>query len=127
MIDLSNIHYRYPKRKDFGLDGVSFTVQPGEIFTLLGPNGAGKTTLIRILSGLILTQQGEVSICGHSLRLAEQKARRCLGLVLGDERTFYFRLSGSQNLEFFGGLYGLERAARNGRTSGCCHFAVHAL
>ncbi|MFH1686127.1 MAG: ABC transporter ATP-binding protein [bacterium] len=117
MIQLNNIHYRYPKRKDFGLKGVSFTVEPGEIFTLLGPNGAGKTTLIRILSGLILPQEGTVSVCGHDLQLAEQKARRCLGLVLGDERTFYFRLSGAQNLEFFGGLYGLDRVYLKGRVA----------
>ncbi len=109
MIRLDNINYRYPKRKDFGLSDVTFAVEPGEVFTLLGPNGAGKTTLIRILSGLILPQQGSVSICGHELQQDEPRARGCLGLVLGDERTFYFRLSGRHNLEFFGGLYGLPR------------------
>jgi ABC-2 type transport system ATP-binding protein len=108
MIRLDSIAYRYPKRTDFGLSDVSFAVEPGEVFTLLGPNGAGKTTLIRILSGLILPQQGTVAICGHDLKEDEPRARGCLGLVLGDERTFYFRLSGRHNLEFFGGLYGLR-------------------
>ncbi len=117
MIRLNDIHYRYPKREEFGLKGVSFTVEPGMIFTLLGPNGAGKTTLIRILSGLILPQEGTVTICGHDLKFDESNARRCLGLVLGDERTFYFRLSGAQNLEFFGGLYGLDRAELRDRVA----------
>jgi len=110
VIHLNDIHYRYPKREDCALEAVSFEVRPGEIFCLLGPNGAGKTTLIRVLSGLILPRQGDVAVCGFDLRRAESKARRSLGLVLGDERTFYFRLSGAQNLEFFGGLYGLGRA-----------------
>ncbi len=78
MIHLNNIHYRYPKREEFGLEGVSFTVEPGMIFTLLGPSGAVQTTLIRTLSGLILAQEGTVTICGHDQQLAEQKARRCL-------------------------------------------------
>lgn len=108
MIRLDNIGYRYPKRKDFGLSDVSFAVEPGEVFTLLGPNGAGKTTLIRILSGLILPQSGDVTICDYNLNDDQSRARGCLGLVLGDERTFYFRLSGRHNLEFFGGLYGLS-------------------
>jgi ABC-2 type transport system ATP-binding protein len=110
MIHTSHIAYRYPKHPVFALRDVTFTVHPGEIFTLLGPNGAGKTTLIRIVSGLILPQKGTVTICGHDLLSSELAARKCLGLVLGDERTFYFRLSGAQNLEFFGGLYGLPRS-----------------
>ncbi|MCX6827145.1 MAG: ABC transporter ATP-binding protein, partial [candidate division Zixibacteria bacterium] len=109
MIILEEIDFKYPKRKQFALSGVSFAVQPGQIFTLLGPNGAGKTTLIRILSGLIIPQKGIASICGHDLQLDEYNARKSIGLVLGDERTFYFRLSGAQNLEFFGGLYGIKR------------------
>lgn len=84
-------------------------MEPGHIFTLLGPNGAGKTTIIRIISGLILPQKGEVNIDGYDMRKNEYRARQAIGLVLGEERTFYYRLSGRQNLEFFGGLYGIDR------------------
>jgi len=108
MITLNNVSYRYPKKKEFSLKDISFSISPGAVFTLLGPNGAGKTTIIRILSGLIIPRQGSVSICGHDILYDEYKARRKIGLVLGDERTFYFRLSGAQNLAFFGGLYGLK-------------------
>lgn len=91
------------------MSGVSFSVKAGEIFTLLGPNGAGKTTLLRILSGLILPSSGRVVINNYDMLSDETRARRSLGLVLGEERSFYYRLSGAQNLEFFGGLYGLRR------------------
>jgi len=50
-----------------------------------------------------------VTVCGYYTQLHEHEARRAIGLVLGDERTFDFRLSGAQNLEFFGGLYGMRR------------------
>ncbi|MCP4569935.1 MAG: ABC transporter ATP-binding protein [FCB group bacterium] len=112
MLTFENIEYKYPKnrKRQFALKDISFAVEPGKIFTLLGPNGAGKTTIIRILSGLILPQKGNITICGHDMRRDEYKARRTIGLVLGDERTFYYRLSGRQNLEFFGGLYGLSRS-----------------
>jgi len=110
MHELKNISYKYPKKDGFALSDITFAIQSGEIFTLLGPNGSGKTTLIRIISGLILPKSGTVAICGHNIQTDEYKARKSLGLVLGDERTFYFRLSGAQNLEFFGGLYGIPRS-----------------
>ncbi|MBW1959698.1 MAG: ABC transporter ATP-binding protein [Deltaproteobacteria bacterium] len=110
MITLKNITYKYPKKNGFALADIDFDIRPGEIFTLLGPNGSGKTTLIRIISGLILPKAGTVTICGHNIQTDEYRARKSLGLVLGDERTFYIRLSGAQNLEFFGGLYSLPRS-----------------
>jgi len=112
MLAFQDIHYSYPKSggRQFGVSDLSFDVSPGEIFTLLGPNGAGKTTIIRILSGLIVPKSGDVTVCGHSMSRDEYKARRTIGLVLGDERTFYYRISGRQNLEFFGGLYGIKRS-----------------
>jgi ABC-2 type transport system ATP-binding protein len=109
MIALDLISYRYPRRMQFALTDISVAICPGEIFTLLGPNGAGKTTLIRILSGLILPRSGTVTVCGYDMRTQEYRARACIGLVLGEERSFYYRLSGVQNLEFFGGLRGMPR------------------
>ncbi len=108
MIEAKNIGYKYPKKEQSAVDDVTLSIAPGEIFTLLGPNGAGKSTMIRLLSGLILPQHGHITICGQNMRSQEVKARRTIGLVLGDERTFYYRLSGAQNLKFFGGLYNLK-------------------
>lgn len=109
MISLNNIKYKYPRKEGFALDDITLNVRPGEIFTLLGPNGAGKTSLIRILAGLIIPREGSVSVCEYDIDSDEYRARKSIGLVLGDERTFYFRLSGAQNLEFFGGLFGGRR------------------
>jgi len=96
------------------LDEVSFTVEPGHIFGLLGPNGAGKTTLVRILSTLILPTSGTASVCEYDVVHEDSKVRRAIGLAAGGERSFYFRLTGYQNLEFFGGLLGLGgRKLRN--------------
>jgi ABC-2 type transport system ATP-binding protein len=110
MIEASEVTFTYPKKKEPAIAGVSMSIPSGEIFTLLGPNGAGKSTMIRMLSGLTLPHQGQITICGQNLRRQEYAARRRIGLVLGDERTFYYRLTGAQNLEFFGGLYGFTRS-----------------
>lgn len=107
MIELHNVRFAYPKKKVPALQGISLSVASGEVFALLGPNGAGKTTLIRVIAGLIQAGHGQVRLCGLDISRNECEARRRLGMVLGDERTFYFRLSGAQNLEFFGGLSGL--------------------
>jgi ABC-2 type transport system ATP-binding protein len=109
MLTLDNISYKYSGRNQFALSNINLTVEPGTIFTLLGPNGAGKTTLVRILSGLIIPGEGCARICSHDTVKHEYEARKSFGLFLGDERTFYFRLSGKQNLEFFGGLLGIRR------------------
>jgi ABC-2 type transport system ATP-binding protein len=110
MLELENISFRYPKKDCFALSIPTLSIPPGEIFTLLGPNGSGKTTLLRIASGLIQPASGEVSICHHSMITDEFKAKAHVGLVLGEERSFYYRLSGERNLEFFGGLYGIPRS-----------------
>lgn len=107
MIRVDTIFYSYAGKQGFALKDLTLGANAGEIFTLLGPNGAGKTTLLRIISGLIVPQEGCVSICGFDMRTQEYQARACIGLVLGEERSFYYRLSGAQNLQFFGGLYGI--------------------
>jgi len=76
---------------------------------LLGPNGAGKTTLLKILSTLIEPDSGSVFVLGHDVARHPMRIRGALGLVTCDERSFYWRLSGMQNLMFFATLYGLPR------------------
>lgn len=89
------------------VDGVSIQVHEGELFGLLGPNGAGKTTLIKMLCTLIEPSNGHATIAGTDLGQGSQ-VRALVGMAGGDERSFYWRLSGRQNLEFFAALYGLE-------------------
>lgn len=96
------------RSRTVALDGVDLRIAPGEIFALLGPNGAGKTTLIKVLAGLILADTGEARIFGHDVRRDSRKAQALMSLALGEERSFYWRLTGLQNLEFFAALYNLS-------------------
>ncbi|MDY6932267.1 MAG: ABC transporter ATP-binding protein [Halobacteriota archaeon] len=98
--------YLYPARKKEvnALNGVSFKIKKGELFGILGPNGAGKTTLIKILCTLILPTTGTALINGFDICKEGENAKSSIGLVTGDERSFYWRLTGMQNLRFFASL-----------------------
>lgn len=89
------------------LEDVSLTVKRGEIFGLLGANGAGKTTLLKILATLVLPTAGRVRIEGVDTRSNLLAARRALGYVPADDRTFYYRLTARENLRFFGTMAGV--------------------
>jgi ABC-2 type transport system ATP-binding protein len=104
-----------PREPVLALDKISFGVAQGELLVLVGPNGAGKTTLIKILSGLILPTEGSVSVCGCDVVRDENKVKSIIGLVTGGERSFYWRISGRKNLEFFAALYNLRGAAAKKR------------
>lgn len=88
------------------VSNVNLQINQGEIFGLLGPNGAGKTTLIKILATLILPTTGTASVFGYDLS-NDQEIRNHISLVTSDERSFYWRLTGWQNLEFFANLNSL--------------------
>lgn len=87
------------------MDGVDLSIRKGEVFGILGPNGAGKTTLIKILCTLILPTEGEARVDGFDVVKESGKVRESIGLVTTDERSFYWRLTGRQNLEFFASLH----------------------
>ncbi len=123
-IDIDQLSKVYPSRRTFGrgaaeppstaVDAVSLSVNQGELFGLLGPNGAGKTTLVKMLCTLITPSSGSARIAGHSL--SDDRAIRALsGLVVSDERSFYWRLSAARNLQFFAALHGLYGRAASER------------
>jgi ABC-2 type transport system ATP-binding protein len=89
------------------LDHVDFEIDGGEILGLLGPNGAGKTTAIRALCGLIGVDSGAIEVFGKSQRPGRLDLKRRLGLVT-QEITIFEDLTARENLQFFGGLYGLR-------------------
>ncbi|MBU2483390.1 MAG: ABC transporter ATP-binding protein [Proteobacteria bacterium] len=112
--DLTKV-FKTRNQKTLAVDGLSFEVKQGEIFGLLGPNGAGKTTTIRMLSTLVTPTSGDALINGWSILTAPENVRASIGISLSDERSFYYRLSGYQNLEFFGTLQNIPRRQLHAR------------
>ena len=105
----------FDRRRVTALDGVDLEVGRGRVFCLLGPNGAGKTTLVKILATLVLPDGGRALVEGRDVAREPAAAKRAVGFAVGDERSFYWRLTGRQNLEFFAALHGLRGAARDRR------------
>jgi ABC-type multidrug transport system ATPase subunit len=99
------------------LRGVAFEVAPGESVALLGANGAGKSTLLRILATLLLPTRGKASLAGHDVVDAPREVRRNLGYHAGTDLGFYARLTGRQNLRFFGRLNHLSDSLIGSRAS----------
>jgi ABC-type multidrug transport system ATPase subunit len=89
------------------VERVSFEVRRGEVFGLLGPNGAGKSTTFKMLCGLLKPTAGEARVAGVDLLKAPAKARERMG-YMAQKFSLYGDLSVRQNLEFFGGVYGLK-------------------
>jgi len=97
--------------KSFGgkraVDGISFRVQGGELYTLLGPNGAGKTTTLRMIAGLLNADAGAISVFGVDARMNQAAAKRLIAW-LPDEPLLYDKLTAWEYLEFVAGLWGVE-------------------
>lgn len=121
-IELSGLVKRFPGPRPFrevlrapfrrrrvdALKGVDLAARWGEVLALVGPNGAGKTTLLKVLCTLVLPDGGTARVAGFDTLTHPGAVRRSVGLVLPDERSFYWRLSGRHNLEFFAALQGLH-------------------
>ncbi len=100
-------------RKRLGLDGMSFTVQAGEIYGFLGPNGAGKTTSIKVLTSLLRPDKGEALLFGAPPW--SPASRKRIGF-LPESPVFYDHLTGQELLSFCGTLCGMSRASIKARS-----------
>jgi ABC-2 type transport system ATP-binding protein len=87
------------------VDDVSFSIDEGETYGLLGPNGAGKTTSISIIAGLLQPDGGKVTVDGHAITTRSTAGKGSIGLVPQD-LAIYPDLTATENLKFFGRLYG---------------------
>lgn len=105
IVHMNNIVKRYGKH--LALDCVDLEISKGEILGLLGPNGAGKTTLIHSLSGIINIDSGKISVFDKSYKDNMLEIKKQIGLVTQDI-TILWDLTARENLEFFGGIYGLK-------------------
>ncbi|MBI3174418.1 MAG: ATP-binding cassette domain-containing protein [Chloroflexi bacterium] len=107
-IEVLSLHKAFGENR--AVQGVSFEVGQGEIFSLLGPNGAGKTTTISMLSCLLRPDDGDARIMGHSIRSDGNGVKSALGVVPQDI-ALYEDLTARENLSFWGKMYGLRGSA----------------
>jgi ABC-2 type transport system ATP-binding protein len=128
-IETRSLTKRYPKQKRYrelvlhpfsremitALEDVSIRIEKGQLAGLLGPNGAGKTTVIKVLCTLVLPTAGQALVNGWDVTRQGRRIRRHIGYVVSEERSFYWRLTGRQNLRFFGTLNNLTGRAREER------------
>ncbi len=105
-IEVVNLYKSYGKVK--ALNGLTFSVYPGEIYGLLGPNGAGKTTTLKILVGLLRPDRGTAKICGYDVSINRVEALRLVGYIPENPVCFQ-NLTVKEFLEFVGALRRLDR------------------
>ncbi|MFC1548575.1 ABC transporter ATP-binding protein [Candidatus Omnitrophota bacterium] len=96
------------------LDGIDLVIEtPGDMVRVSGPNGSGKTTLLKCISGLLIPTRGSIRIFEKDAQTFDLKKR--IGMLTDQERSFYWRLSGRNNIRFFAGLYGMDRRETDDR------------
>ncbi|BCB79963.1 ATP-binding cassette domain-containing protein [Phytohabitans flavus] len=110
-VEVRDLVKRYPKRDVNAVDGLSFTVEPGEIFGLLGPNGAGKSTTIGVLTTRVKATGGEARVAGVDV-IRDSVAARKLFAVVPQQTNLDRSLTPRQNLAFHGAYHGLSRTDR---------------
>jgi len=104
LIEVRNLVKKFGSNR--AVDGLSFSVERGELFGLLGPNGAGKTTTISMLATLLPSDGGKASIGGHDIVNDSAAVRNLIGIV-PQEIALYNDLNARDNLQFWGSLYGM--------------------
>ncbi len=108
MINAKGISKSFADRKV--LSGIDLDIKPGTIFGLLGPSGAGKTTLIKIITGQMGFDSGEVSVFGKSVKELNGEEKKQIGIMM-DDHGVYDRLTVADNLKIFCDIYGVPYSA----------------
>jgi ABC-2 type transport system ATP-binding protein len=114
MIKTTSLSKRYGDK--VAVDGITFSVSPGEILGFLGPNGAGKTTTMRMIAGFITPTSGTASVCGHDVLTDPVRAKACIG-YLPEGAPSYGEMTVSEFLDFVADVRGLSGDARRTRKS----------
>lgn len=118
MIEIKDVNMKYPLDKGYkdtflrpfkkelitALKDINININDGDNVAFLGENGAGKTTLLKLVAGILYPTNGKISVNNFDTVKHNLLARKSVGYVLNEERSFYWRLTGIQNLDFFGHL-----------------------
>ncbi len=107
MIEIKNVSKTYVGKQVKALDNINLKVESGEVLGLVGPNGAGKSTLIKMIVGMLKVDDGDIEICGNSIKTDSMNAKQCIGFV-SDNHSVYDKLSGMEFLQFVANVYGVE-------------------
>lgn len=115
MIEIKHITKIYPGQKEPALSDVSLTIETGEFYGLLGPNGAGKTTMIKLLSTLLIPNEGEIVIDGALLKRSSVDVKRKLSMIT-QEYSLRANMTPEQIMELHGRLYQIPHSTIEKRT-----------
>lgn len=113
MIDISHVSKTY-SGKVKAVSDLSLTMQPGEIIGFIGPNGAGKTTTIKMMTGILKTDEGTITLNGIDITKEPLKAKHQFGFV-PDNPDLFLRLKGIEYLNFMADIYGVSAPDRRAR------------
>lgn len=118
MIEINNVSKSYVKGKN-AVDSLSMLIKDGEIFGFLGPNGAGKTTTIKMITGILNPDSGEILIDNFSIKSESIKAKNMFGYV-PDNSDITWRLKGIEYLNFISDIYKVPKDLRKNRIEKYC-------
>ncbi|QCX34167.1 ABC transporter ATP-binding protein [Caloramator sp. E03] len=111
MITIQNLSKSYGKNKVKALDGINLEVKKGEIFGFLGPNGAGKTTTIKLITGILKMDEGNIFVNGMSIKDNPIEVKKQIGFV-PDNPEIFNRLTGIEYLNFIADVYEMGKEER---------------
>ena len=110
MIEIKNVSQSYKKGKKV-IDNINIEIRDGEIFGFLGPNGAGKTTTIKMITGILDIDEGDILIDGNSIKTNPLEAKKRFGLV-PDNPDIFIKLKGIEYLNFIADIYKISEEER---------------
>lgn len=113
MIEIKNVSKAYSKDKK-AIDSLDLKINDGEIFGFLGPNGAGKTTTIKMITGIVDIDEGDILIDGTSITDNPMEAKKIFGFV-PDSPDLFLKLKGIEYLNFLGDVFKLSKNARKSK------------
>lgn len=111
MLEIDNVSMSYANGKVKAVDGLTFSLKPGEIFGFLGANGAGKTTTIKMVTGILPVKSGNIKVCGHDITSDAIEAKRHFGFV-PDSPIIFDRYTGREYIDFLADIYGVSKQER---------------